>query len=61
MLTKEDIRKKLQEDPDWTLPDDASDEDWDLYFEVKDEMDGVVQEEEEDEEEDSWDEDDGDF
>lgn len=38
MITKEEIKKKLQEDPEWTLPDDASDEDWDLYFQVKDEM-----------------------
>lgn len=38
MITKEEIKKKLQEDPDWTLPDDAKDEDWDLYFQVKDEM-----------------------
>jgi hypothetical protein len=39
MTTKEEIQKKLKEDPNFTLPDDASDEDWDLYFEVKDEMD----------------------
>jgi len=39
MITKEEIRKKLQEDSEWTLPDDASDEDWDLYFQVKDEID----------------------
>jgi hypothetical protein len=60
MLTKEEIRRKLQEDPDWTLPDDASDEDWDLYFEVKDEMEGVDTSDDE-EESDSWDEDDEDF
>ncbi|MBW6441895.1 hypothetical protein K0B04_03285 [Patescibacteria group bacterium] len=49
MIDKEEIKKKLQEDPDWTLPDDASDEDWDIYFEAKDEMvgDGFS-------EEDSW-------
>lgn len=40
MITKEEIQKKLKEDPNFTLPDDASDEDWDLYFEVKDEMSG---------------------
>lgn len=59
MLTKEEIRKKLQEDPDWTLSDDASDEDWDLYFDVKDEMEGVNKDEDEDDDddEDSWDED----
>jgi hypothetical protein len=38
MITKEEIRKKLEEDPSWTLPDNATDEEWDLYFEVKDEM-----------------------
>ena len=49
-MTKEDIKKRLEENPDWTLPDDATDEDWDLYFEVKDEM-GVGEEVEDD----SWD------
>ena len=39
MITKEEIKKKLQEDSEWTLPDDSSDEDWDLYFQVKDEID----------------------
>jgi hypothetical protein len=38
MITKEEIRKKLEEDPSWTLPDNATDEEWDMYFEVKDEM-----------------------
>ncbi len=38
MITKEEIKKKLKEDPNFTLEDDATDEDWDLYFEVKDEM-----------------------
>ena len=40
MITKEEIRKKLEEDPNWTPSDDATDADWDLYFEVKDEMSG---------------------
>ena len=35
MLTKEEIRKKLQEDPSYTLPDEATDEEWDIYLEVK--------------------------
>ena len=38
MITKEEIKKKLKEDPNFTLEDNASDEEWDLYFEVKDEM-----------------------
>ncbi len=50
MITKEEIQKKLKEDPNFTLPDDASDEDWDLYFEVKDEMSG-----DEVKDDDSWD------
>ena len=54
MITKEEIKKKLQEDPDYTLPDDASDEDWDVYFEVKDEM-----REEEMKDDDSWEDDEG--
>ena len=37
MLTKEEIRKKLQEDPSYTLPDYATDEEWDIYLEVKNE------------------------
>lgn len=57
MITKEEIRKKLQEDPEWSLSDDASDEDWDLYFEVKDEMDGTETEEDDN----SWDDDEEDF
>mgnify|MGYP001313696760 CR=1 FL=1 len=53
MINKEEIKKKLLEDPDWTLPDDASDEEWDLYFEAKDEMDGGDAGEVKDD--DSWD------
>lgn len=53
MITKEEIKKKLKEDPNFTLEDDATDEDWDLYFEVKDEMgeEGLP------DEEDSWEDD----
>ncbi len=54
MINKEEIRKKLKEDPNFTLEDDASDEDWDLYFEVKDEL----SEENFSDEEDSWEEED---
>ena len=53
MITKEEIKKKLKEDPNFTLEDDATDEDWDLYFEVKDEM----VEEDFPDEEDSWEDD----
>lgn len=53
MITKEEIKKKLKEDPNFTLEDDATDEDWDLYFEVKDEM----VEEDLPDEEDSWEDD----
>lgn len=53
MITKEEIKKKLKEDPNFTLEDDATDEDWDLYFEVKDEMG----EEDLPDEEDSWEDD----
>jgi len=51
-MTKEEIKKKLEEDPNWTLPDEATDEDWDTYFEAKEEMSGGVESEE-----DSWDKD----
>lgn len=54
MITKDEIRKKLKEDPNFTLSDDASDEDWDLYFEVKDEL----SEENGTDEDDSWEDDD---
>jgi len=40
LLTKEEIKKKLEEDQSYTLPDDATDEDWDTYLEVKREMSG---------------------
>ena len=51
-MTKEEIKKKLEEDPNWTLPDDATDEDWDVYLQVKDEMSGGK----ESTDEESWDE-----
>lgn len=38
MLTKEEIKKRLEEDSSWTLPDDVTDEEWDLYLAVKKEM-----------------------
>ncbi len=38
MLTKADIKKKLNEDPDWEPAVNATDEEWDLYDEVRDEM-----------------------
>jgi len=37
LLTKEEIIKKLQEDPSYTLPDEATDEEWDIYLEAKNE------------------------
>jgi len=44
-LTKEEIKINLQEDSSWTLPDDATDAEWDLYLEVKKEMAGPNNEE----------------
>lgn len=38
MYTKEEIIKKLREDPDWELPDDASMSDWDNYDDAVDEI-----------------------
>lgn len=38
MLTREEMKKKLQENPDWELPESASDEEWDLYYEVRQEL-----------------------
>lgn len=38
MLTKDEIRKRLKEDPDWEPRDTATDREWDLYDEVRDEM-----------------------
>lgn len=58
MLTREEIKNKLQEDPDWTLSDDATDEEWDLYFEVKDSLGGEgVEETSEEGDDDSWEDD----
>jgi len=44
-LTKEEIKNNLQEDSSWTLSDNATDADWDLYLEVKKEMTGANSEE----------------
>lgn len=38
MLTKEEIKNKLAQDPDWSPDYDASDEEWDLYDAVLDDM-----------------------
>lgn len=38
MLTREEIKEKLQADPNYILPDDASEKEWDLYDEVVDEL-----------------------
>lgn len=38
MLTKDQIRKKLKIDSDYELPDSASDQEWDWYVEVKEEI-----------------------
>ncbi len=40
MLTKDDIRRNLKEDPYWTPDDDASNEVWDWFDEVYDELYG---------------------
>jgi len=55
-LTKEEIKKKLEEDPSFTLSDDATDEEWDIYLEVKNEKGGVKDDDEFDEENDLEDE-----
>jgi len=43
LLTKEEIKKNLEEDPSYTLPDDATDEEWDTYLEVKNEKGGSAE------------------
>ncbi|MFZ5425059.1 MAG: hypothetical protein ACOZAO_04640 [Patescibacteria group bacterium] len=39
LLTEAEIKKNLRKDPDWEPALDASDEDWDLFESVRDEMD----------------------
>jgi hypothetical protein len=64
MLTRAEIEAKLKEDPDWEPDASATDEDWDLYYDVLDSMefdDGEVVEESVEETEDTdddWDTDD---
>ncbi|MBD3366292.1 hypothetical protein GF360_03025 [candidate division WWE3 bacterium] len=56
MLTKADITAKLKDNPDWEPGASATDEEWDLYYEVLDSMefdDGQVVEEE-DTDDDDW-------
>ncbi|MFZ2663946.1 MAG: hypothetical protein WAX66_01115 [Patescibacteria group bacterium] len=50
-MTKEEIKKKLEEDQSYTLPDDATDEEWDTYLEVKNEKSGNIEEEKEEDDE----------
>lgn len=38
MLTREEMQKKLEENIDWEPPMEASDEEWDLYEEVRREV-----------------------
>ncbi len=38
MMTKDQIKEKLQENPEWTPAMDASDEEWELYDEVRAEL-----------------------
>ena len=54
MLTKEELKKKLEEDPSYTLPDDATDEEWDAFLEVKNEKSGVKEDEDKEEDEDEF-------
>ena len=46
MLTRTDIEAKLKQDPEWEPDSSASDEEWDLYYEVLDSMEFDVGEEE---------------
>lgn len=56
MLTKEEIKKKLEEDPSYTLPDDATDEEWDIYLEIKNEKGGNKEDKDELDQPDKFDE-----
>jgi len=40
LLTKDDIRKKLKENPDWAPEYNESDEVWELYDKVREELYG---------------------
>lgn len=40
MMTKDEIKQKLQENSDFTLPEGASDKEWDLFDEVWEELFG---------------------
>jgi hypothetical protein len=48
LLTKEEIIKKLEEDQSYTLPDDATDEEWDIYLEIKNDKGGKQEDKDED-------------
>lgn len=61
MLTRDEIMKKLEDDLDWHPSVDASDDEWDLYEEVRREVakrKGITEEEDYSDPEDH---DDGDF
>jgi len=68
MMSREDITAKLKEDSSWEPSEDATDEEWDLYYEVRSEL-GLDDDQEEKDEEDwseeddssGWDDDDEDW
>lgn len=47
-MTREEIKQRLISDPNWE-PDDLSDEEWEIYDEVRDEIMGEEVEEDENE------------
>jgi hypothetical protein len=59
MLTKADIEAKLKQDPEWEPDSSASDEEWDLYYEVLDSMEFETDGDDSEEDDKDWDEDDG--
>lgn len=74
MLTKDQIKEKLATDASWTPDDSASDEEWDMFYSVQDEMtvddeetmeesgssDAPVAMSDDDDDDDDWDDDDWD-
>ena len=52
-MTREEIKQRLINDPNWE-PDDLSDEEWEMYDEVRGEIAGEDSEEDEDDNGDAW-------
>lgn len=60
MLTKDQIRAELKKDPYWELPDEASNQEWQWYDEIYEELEEKGElnfSDDGDDDDDSWDDD----